>query len=542
MATGDHMIMLSSDDLMQPGALRTYQSILTALGQDAANTILSSTWDVIDPEGTKTGVQGPDRELWTVADRSAALETVATNAIYGVRGVELLKRCLRKLRNPFNFASTCYPRALYQRVGGYGGNRLVNPDKWFHWKLLSQAKMALFVDRSLFCYRWHPANQTAQEMNAGSLKFLVDEYASTLELDSGMLERLGITREKVILAFLQHDIVNHGLATLARGSRARARRILRFGEAVYPDQLRSIKQRWLLRFSLAWGLWANASPARPTPGIGMTLTDRFYRANFRNTHVDSTPQQIEHDPVSAPTERMGLRVLLSPLFWVSLTTIGSAYKSLRFEVSGMAFHPYMLALVPLMFRALPSLPRFPARIGRPGALFLLLYIVSLIQGTSFLIQLVKIIVMMITFVLIALSVRSMNDFLAGALGLGIGTVILCVRGFIRGPGAFGSINPIEGSQKNAFSLFYLPALTICLYLLFSPLLRINRKMIFALIVTVIFAGIALSRNRSGWLASGVIVLLLFGTHRHRLRSSSFLALRPAWLLSYQGGLSTRFRL
>ncbi len=253
MATGDHMIMLSSDDLMQPGALSTYQSILTSLDQDAAQVILSSTWDVIDPQGMKTGVQGPDRELWTVADRSGALETGTTQAVYGVGGEELLKRCLRKLRNPFNFASTCYPRALYQRVGGYGGNRLVNPDKWFHWKLLSQAKMAYFVDRSLFCYRWHPANQTAQEMNAGSLKYLVDEYTSTLELDGGTLQRLGMTRENVILAFLQHDIVNHGLATLARGSRTRARRILRFGEAVYPDQLRSLKQRWLLRLLLGLG-------------------------------------------------------------------------------------------------------------------------------------------------------------------------------------------------------------------------------------------------------------------------------------------------
>ncbi len=237
-----------------------------------------------------------------------------------------------------------------------------------------------------------------------------------------------------------------------------------------------------------------------------------------------SPQQIENSPEFEPVGGLGLRAFLSPLFWVSFATIGSAYKSLRFEVAGMAFHPYMLALVPLVFRALPRLPRFPARIGRPGALFLLLYIVSLIQGNSFLIQLVKISVMMITFVLIALSVRSMDDFLAGAMGLGMGALVLCIRGFIRGPGAFGSINPIEGSQKNAFSLFYLPALTICLYLLFSPLLRLNRKMVFALVITVIFAGIALSRNRSGWLATGVIIFMLFGTHRHRLRIVIFLGL------------------
>ena len=66
-------------------------------------------------------------------------------------------------------------------------------------------------------------------------------------------------------------------------------------------------------------------------------------------------------------------------------------------------------------------------------------------------------VMALTLLLVVVSVRSKEDFVAGALGLGMCAMILCIRGFIRGPGSFGSINPIEGSQKNAFSLFYLPA-------------------------------------------------------------------------------------
>ena len=66
---------------------------------------------------------------------------------------ELLRRCLAQMNNPFNFAATCYPRRLYQAVEGYGAGRLINPDKYFHWKLLAVAERAYFVDRPLFAYR-----------------------------------------------------------------------------------------------------------------------------------------------------------------------------------------------------------------------------------------------------------------------------------------------------------------------------------------------------------------------------------------------------
>jgi O-Antigen ligase len=222
--------------------------------------------------------------------------------------------------------------------------------------------------------------------------------------------------------------------------------------------------------------------------------------------------------------RSGSAVLLNPLFWAGVATAGSAFRFLRFEISGLAFHPYMLTFFLLLFRAIPRIHCFPARIGRPAGLFFFLYTISLIQGTSFVIQLTKISVMAITLILITVSVRSRDDFIAGALGLGTCAALLCIRGFIKGPGEFGSINPIEGSQKNAFSLFYLPALTLCLGLLFSGNLPIQRRSALALIVALIFSGVALSSNRSGWLTSGTLVFLLFSTNRQRLRMAMFLAI------------------
>ena len=220
------------------------------MGPAGRGAIASASWDVIDAEDRVTGKTGPDPSLWTEADRSAELEKLVGAPVYAVKAGELLRRCLGQMKNPFNFAATVYATELYQRVEGYGGGRLYNPDKWFHWKVLGQADMAYFVDRTLFAYRWHGDNQVAQESATSALKFLVDEYVSTLEIDAAQLGRLGLSRDDVLDAFVEHDIARHGLATLARGQRLRARRILDFGRAAYPQHVRRNRHAralgWLL--------------------------------------------------------------------------------------------------------------------------------------------------------------------------------------------------------------------------------------------------------------------------------------------------------
>ena len=128
---------------------------------------------------------------------------------------ELLRRSLVQMKNPFNFAATCYPRRLYEAVEGYGSGRLINPDKYFHWKLLGVARRAYFVEQPLFAYRWHEQNQNSQQAASGALKYLVDEYASSLEIDEALLQRLGLSRRAVSDALIEFDIARHGLATLA---------------------------------------------------------------------------------------------------------------------------------------------------------------------------------------------------------------------------------------------------------------------------------------------------------------------------------------
>ena len=253
MATGEWMIMLSSDDLARPGALATYRGVIEALGPAAEGAVLTSAMDMISSDDRVIDHIGKDESLWHGAERSAELERAAGGPVYVMAADELLRRCLKQMKNPFNFAATCYPRRLYQAVEGYGAGRLINPDKYFHWKLLAVAERACFVDRPLFAYRWHEQNQNSLEAAGGSLKYLVDEYASTLEIDDGVLARLGLTRQALGDALVEYDVARHGLATLARGNRVRARRTLQFGWAVYPDSMRHNRNARILSTLLRLG-------------------------------------------------------------------------------------------------------------------------------------------------------------------------------------------------------------------------------------------------------------------------------------------------
>jgi glycosyltransferase involved in cell wall biosynthesis len=279
MATGGLMIMLSSDDLMRAGALATYRNLFERLGERGRSSIASASWDVIDSDNRVTGATGPDPSLWFESDRQHELEEHLGAPVYGVPAEELLRRCLGQMKNPFNFAATVYPAELYRGVEGYGGGRLFNPDKWFHWKVLGHARHAYFVDQKLFAYRWHGDNQMAQESATSALKYLVDEYVSTLELDPAVLKRIGLSRENLLDAFVEHDIARHGLATLARGQRVRARRILDFGRAAYPQHVRRNRRARALRALLALG------------PVGQFVATRLYRY-YKDRNGQSDSRQV----------------------------------------------------------------------------------------------------------------------------------------------------------------------------------------------------------------------------------------------------------
>jgi hypothetical protein len=281
MAQGEWMTMLSSDDRMGPGALSAYSRLIAALGDDASGTVLSSGVRIIDGDGHEVTYWGPDWKQWRGAVRNPALSAVVGSDVWTMPAAQLLANALRLVRTPFWFASTTYPRALHDAVEGYSQGGYYNPDKRFAWALLGVAKQAVFVDAPLFDYRIHASNQDAQQARAGAMKHLTDQYISTFSLDAELLAKASLTREELVAAFVEQDIALRGLKLLAENKAPLAARTLRYGQAVYPEQVRRNRKVWALRALLALGP-AGQFLAERSVGVAQRAWERSLRQSSVN--------------------------------------------------------------------------------------------------------------------------------------------------------------------------------------------------------------------------------------------------------------------
>jgi len=253
MARGRRMLLLSSDDRMAPGAIDAYARLEHALGDRAEHAVWGSATSVIDAEGRAIGRVDADPKLWRGAHEEAELSRAVGHRVRSMRAAELLRRSLELMRSPLPFATTCYARRLHDAAGGYAGGRLINPDKYFLWKLMSVADTIYVIDHPLFDYRVHDAGQGPQEQRSGALKHLTDQYVSTFNLPASVLARAGLERDALAAAFVEQDIGLRGLVALAQGRRTAARRGVHFGIAAYPELTRANPRVWALRVLLALG-------------------------------------------------------------------------------------------------------------------------------------------------------------------------------------------------------------------------------------------------------------------------------------------------
>jgi len=254
MARGRRMLLLSSDDRMTAGALAAYERLEAALGPRAGTAVWGSSTAVIDSHGQRTGVQfDPDPKCWRDAKDEPELSRAVGFPVRSIAAAVLLHRSLELLRSPLPFLTTCYPRALHDAVGSYAGGRLMNPDKWFLWKVLAAADTVYKIDHPLFEYRVHDAGQGPQEQRSGALKHLADEYIATFNLPDEVLTKAGMQREQLAEAFIEQDIALRGLLALSQGRRRTARRGIDFGRAAYPELVRANRKVWALRALLMLG-------------------------------------------------------------------------------------------------------------------------------------------------------------------------------------------------------------------------------------------------------------------------------------------------
>jgi glycosyltransferase involved in cell wall biosynthesis len=253
MARGRRMLLLSSDDKMAKGAIEAYEKLEAALGPKADTAVWGTQTAVVDSDGKRFNQFDPDPKCWRDSKDEPELSKAVGYPVRSIAADVLLRRSLELLRSPLPFLTTCYPKALHDQVGGYAGGRLMNPDKWFLWKVLSVTETVYKIDHPLFEYRVHDAAQGPQEQRSGALKHLTDEYIATFNLPDSVLKKANIDRETLAAAFVEQDVALRGLLAVAQGKRTMARRGIKFGEAAYPKLVRANSKVWALRGLLALG-------------------------------------------------------------------------------------------------------------------------------------------------------------------------------------------------------------------------------------------------------------------------------------------------
>lgn len=243
MADKEWMIMLSSDDVMNAVALEEYTKFIGFL-PGSEESIITSTFDKIDSEGNHMSFIKASPTLWHETDIDPDLTSKMGCSVYKVKSGEMLKRCLERFYNPFNFAATCYKRDSYNMVNGYGGGRVYNPDKWFHWKIMTVTDFVYFIDKPLFQYRWHQQNQQAIQKEADVLKFWYDEYRNCFEADDKMLKIAHLERKDIIAYYCNH-IMKYIYSDIKNNNRFSAKRLLNWGKACYPNQFKTSKYYYI---------------------------------------------------------------------------------------------------------------------------------------------------------------------------------------------------------------------------------------------------------------------------------------------------------
>ena len=229
---------------MHPTALSTYARILNAV-DDPSRVILTAACWRIDEIGQVTGRLSRDERMWSAAQIDPVLTRAVGHDVWSIGAGELLAASLRHFRNPASFVSTCFPRSVWEEVGGYRGARLANPDKWFLWRALTRVDRVMFVDEPLFDYRRHSDNVAKSRRMGQSLTQVVDDYCSLLELTDDLLAVSGLDRDVVKRAFMIEAVLKRSAVFAVDGRRSEAIAYRRFAAAVIGRGVRRSRWWWL---------------------------------------------------------------------------------------------------------------------------------------------------------------------------------------------------------------------------------------------------------------------------------------------------------
>lgn len=204
------------------------------------------------------------------------------------------------------------------------------------------------------------------------------------------------------------------------------------------------------------------------------------------------------------------------LFVTCMLVVASGYLNLRPQIMGLSLHPYLVPMaLALPLALLARINLFPVRVLVSLSVFTGMYFFSVFSGTELpMAEIFKLGSAVLTILSCALLVRRRGDFVAGALGLSIAIAILAARGLHDAPG--GGVDPMEGANKNSYSMFALPAILMAGFI--STRMREVPIVVKGLLVAgtlPALAAIFMSSNRSGYLGCALIGFMLFWDLRGR---------------------------
>ena len=224
------------------------------------------------------------------------------------------------------------------------------------------------------------------------------------------------------------------------------------------------------------------------------------------------------------------------LFVIGSVVMFSASSSFRPTIAGLSLHPCqfpLVFLVPLIF--LTRLNHFPALPLFMIVVFSGIYCAASLSGSapftiseaaSPLQETVKLLASVIMTVTVALAIQSRRDYVAAGVGLTLSVgllAILSLRGFGTEEG--GAIKDmLDTGNKNAYSLYALPALLIAGQIILNHPVSAFTKLLLVVAIIASVVGIYASANRSGYVGALLIGILLFWD-------------RKAWGLFVVGGIA-----
>jgi hypothetical protein len=203
------------------------------------------------------------------------------------------------------------------------------------------------------------------------------------------------------------------------------------------------------------------------------------------------------------------------LFLTCALMFGSGFRAFRPEVMGLLVHPFLIPIAAVSpFLLVNRLKAFPARALSALMIFFLLYALSNVTGGRAAVsEIVKISTSGVAIVATALLIRSRGDFVAGVVGLGFASGTMGLYGMQATFHSSTGVAALDIGNKNAFSLFVLPAVLLCGYVFFEMPVKIKalRIVLKTLCVGSIGAcalAIFLSGNRSGYVGCVIIGAML----------------------------------